>query len=1137
MQQIAAYWLVLELTGSAVAVGVMALVQTLPVTALALVGGSIADRVDLRRMIVVVEAVLALQAAVLCALALTGVVAVWQLYVLGFVQGIALALDAPARHTLVFQIVGRDDLTNAVALSSSLGTTARIVGPALGGLVVASAGAGVAFGLNAVSYGVAICALLAMRLRPRPPRSKVPSGVLGGVGEALRFAIGSRRVAVTFFTVLLVSTFSFNFDVLLPLVARLTLDEGAGTFGLIASVFGCGALCGALILAAVGRARMLLVLGGALGFGGLQLVLAPQSTLAGRLRDPVRGGHLLRPLGLERAGDAPAGGAGAPARAGGEPVLLRVHGRRPARRPRRRLADSVRRDPPRVRVRGDDGAARRRSGRGRPPDGPPARSRPTVEPGGSGMTAVEQTFSTTHCAFGVARRDVTPPVGIYSRSWGAATHDVAEGVHRPLTATAGVFAPLGGDGPTLALVALDAGWFPYGPDERALREAIMERSGLGEAEVLVQLSHTHAGANTNSQIESRPGSELIAPYLESADRAGLRRGGRGARHGDGGFRHVRAGPLQPRGEPGLLGRRRGAVRVRLQPGAAQRTTRSWSRASRTRAAGRSQRSSTTPATRPRSRGRTGLLSPDYVGAAREVLEAAFEAPALFLQGASGELAPRDDYVGDPAVADRNGRQLGHAAAAAIEALPPPGTRFVYTGIVASGANLGTWEYRPCDAAQLVEACRLEAVATGVELERKKDIGVVESLSSSAPDSPQEREKAMRRELLRLALGDGPVHRMPIWAWRLGEALLLAVPNEPYSVFQTRAAAALRRNACLRPDDDERRRRLPASAGDVRLRPLPGATVAVRARLPRAGDGGGGGGARAAAAEAGALVVVREGLQLGLPRVVDLGQLDGRHGMALDRLGEDRHAPRSTSSSPIQPVGDEADAGVSRSSTRTPAVDEQRDELRRDDARAGDVDEDDVRLDRLRVEARRLAPNREPGPRAPARAGCRPRPRSQLVPGRRAPAAAAMPARWTLAPPTRCSIRRPRSTDHRLAPGEHCAHRRRDALVERERDGVGRRGEVGASGTPSATAALTSRAPSRCTRQSWRFAAAASASVSLDRQHRAARARMRVLEHEQRRPHLGDRAPRPRRGSIRPSALPERRRARARRARDPHRLRR
>lgn len=279
MQQIAAYWLVLELTGSPVAVGALALVQTLPVAVLGLVGGSIADRLDLRRTVVAVEAVLAAQAAVLCALALAGVVEAWHLYVLGLVQGVALALDAPARHTLVFQIVGRDDLVNAVALSTTLGTTARILGPALGGAVVAGAGPGVAFGLNAASYAVAIGALLAMRLAPRPPRSAALPGVLLGAGEALRFAVSSRRVLVTFFTVLLVSTFSFNFDVLLPLVARLTLDGDAATFGLIASVFGCGALCGALVLAAVGRARMLLLLGGALGLGACQLALAPQTTL------------------------------------------------------------------------------------------------------------------------------------------------------------------------------------------------------------------------------------------------------------------------------------------------------------------------------------------------------------------------------------------------------------------------------------------------------------------------------------------------------------------------------------------------------------------------------------------------------------------------------------------------------------------------------------------------------------------------------------------------------------------------------------------------------------------------------------------------------------------------------------------
>ena len=179
-----------------------------------------------------------------------------------------------------------------------------------------------------------------------------------------------------------------------------------------------------------------------------------------------------------------------------------------------------------------------------------------------------------------------------------------------------------------------------------------------------------------------------------------------------------------------------------------------------------------------------LLSPDYIGAAREVLERAYDAPALFFHGASGELAPRDDYVGDTAVADRNGRQLGHAAVAAIEALPPAGTRFVYTGIVASGANLGTWEYRPCEPAQLAESGRLAALLTEVELRRKEEPAIVESLTDAKPDAVQEREKALRRAFLELALGDGPTHRMPLWTWRLGEALLIAVPDELYSVFQT-----------------------------------------------------------------------------------------------------------------------------------------------------------------------------------------------------------------------------------------------------------------------------------------------------------------------------------------------------------------
>jgi MFS family permease len=280
MQQIAAYWLVLELTDSPVAVGALALVQTLPVTAFGLVGGAIADRIDLRRMVIACETVLMVIAAVLAVLALTDAIAAWHLYALGFVQGIALALDAPARHTLVFRIVGRDDLPNAVGLSSGLGTTARIVGPALGGIVVATAGAGVAFAANAASYAIVIGAIAAMRLTPRQTEAGAGTSILAGVAETFRFAFGSRRVTIAFLAVLLVSTFSFNFDVLLPLLASRTLDEGAEVFGLIASVFGAGALCGALILATVGRARLLLVLGGAAGFGAFQLALAPQDSLA-----------------------------------------------------------------------------------------------------------------------------------------------------------------------------------------------------------------------------------------------------------------------------------------------------------------------------------------------------------------------------------------------------------------------------------------------------------------------------------------------------------------------------------------------------------------------------------------------------------------------------------------------------------------------------------------------------------------------------------------------------------------------------------------------------------------------------------------------------------------------------------------
>ena len=303
------------------------------------------------------------------------------------------------------------------------------------------------------------------------------------------------------------------------------------------------------------------------------------------------------------------------------------------------------------------------------------------------------THSYTRCNFGVATRDVTPPVGIYARSWGAATHEVAEGVHRPFVATAAVFEPLNSDGPTLALVAVDLGWFQYLPDERDLRAAILDRTGLEDAALLINMSHTHSGANVNSQLTDKPGAELIQPYIEhltgrsataiveaheALAPAWVTYGaGRCALATNRDFWDDEAArfacgynPDAPADDTLVVAKVTaddGNLRATLFNYACHPTTLAWE---------------------------NRVLSPDFIGAAREVLERAFDAPALFLQGASGELGPRDNYVGDPAVADRNGRQLGYAAAAAIESLPPPATRFVYTGIVASGANLGTWEYQP-----------------------------------------------------------------------------------------------------------------------------------------------------------------------------------------------------------------------------------------------------------------------------------------------------------------------------------------------------------------------------------------------------------------------------------------------------------
>jgi MFS family permease len=280
MQNIATAWLILDLTRSPVAVGVLALCQFLPFTVFGLFAGSVVDRLDPRRTVIATQAVSMVLAVILAVLALGGIATVWEIYLLTALRGTVLVIDAPARQALTFEMVGRDELPNAIALNSSLFNAARVIGPAVGGFVVAVAGAGACFALNAASFAAVLAGLLLMRtdeLVPRSEDGERPT-LLRGTREAFRYVLSAPPVLLSLAIVTVVSTFSFNFNVLLPVMARQTLAGGPGALGTITAFFGLGALVGALASAALGRASWRVLLLGTAGFGASQLLLAPVSS-------------------------------------------------------------------------------------------------------------------------------------------------------------------------------------------------------------------------------------------------------------------------------------------------------------------------------------------------------------------------------------------------------------------------------------------------------------------------------------------------------------------------------------------------------------------------------------------------------------------------------------------------------------------------------------------------------------------------------------------------------------------------------------------------------------------------------------------------------------------------------------------
>jgi MFS family permease len=287
MQNIALAWLVVELTSSPIAVGALAFCRFLPFTLFGLVAGVIADRLDNRRLVIGTQIASMVVSAALAVLALTDTATVPIVFALAALGGTALVFDAPGRHALTFQMVGRAELPNAVALNASLFNGSRVIGPAIAGVVIAAVGVGACFVINTVSFLAVLAGLLLMRPEELVPveRGDVRPTLLGGIREGLSYAVHSPRVRVVLLLVTVVSTVGFNFHVILPLLASDTLDAGPEVFGLLSAAFGGGALVGALFGAALGRASWKLLLAGMTGFSLALLALAPvrDATLAAAL--------------------------------------------------------------------------------------------------------------------------------------------------------------------------------------------------------------------------------------------------------------------------------------------------------------------------------------------------------------------------------------------------------------------------------------------------------------------------------------------------------------------------------------------------------------------------------------------------------------------------------------------------------------------------------------------------------------------------------------------------------------------------------------------------------------------------------------------------------------------------------------
>ena len=276
MQSVAQMWLVLHLTGSGVALGITAALQFLPMLLFGTVGGLLADRMDKRRLLMLTQALAGLTALLLATLTLSGFVQLWMVYALALALGTVNVFDNPARQSFVTEMVGRESITNAVGLNSAVFTGARVIGPAIAGLLITFVGTGYCFLYNGLSYFPVVFALLLMR-PSELNRAQPTARAKGQIREGIRYAWDRPELRFPLLLMLVVGLLAFNFSVLMPLMARYVFNSGAGTFGLLMSFMGIGSFAGALFSAnrKAPSHRLLTVAGALLGVFLVGAAIAP----------------------------------------------------------------------------------------------------------------------------------------------------------------------------------------------------------------------------------------------------------------------------------------------------------------------------------------------------------------------------------------------------------------------------------------------------------------------------------------------------------------------------------------------------------------------------------------------------------------------------------------------------------------------------------------------------------------------------------------------------------------------------------------------------------------------------------------------------------------------------------------------